>query len=178
MRCKSLFSLVLALLLILPICACSSTAPQDKAKINAASDQSQFTWQIKILSTVTAAALHTKAGIMQYDGSVKDEDYDDSPSNGCEFLIVTLDINKAQVGGKKFFWENLCVKDGPGNEYHRMEDDMFLSKHEYSRLMGTDLSIGDLQGSICFEVPAGTAVSDYILVYDAGDEGQNTIPLS
>ena len=179
MRYKSVLPLGLVLFFLMSLCACSSPAPQDKTQMKAPiSDQSKFTWQIKVISADTAGALNTMAGIGQYDGSVKDKSYDDAPSNGNEFLIVTLNINKAQVGGNKFVWENLSVKDNNKKAYHRMEDDTFLARHEYSRLAGTDLTLGESEGSVCFEIPAGKTVSDYMLVYNAGDEGENTIPLS
>ncbi len=178
MKYKRILAPILVLLLILNLSACGPTVSiEANAKESPGIDQSKFTWQIEVINAVAAESLHTSTGIVQYDGSVQDMVFDDKPSSGNEFIIITMNINKAKAGGGKFVWGNLSLKDNAENKYYRMQDDDFLSDHTYKRLSGTDLSLGLLKGSICFEVPAGTDVSDYTLEYDTGSEGLNTIPL-
>lgn len=165
--------IIAALLLaaLLPVlCACGRGQ-------ESVSDQSAFTWQIQLLGHEVKGALHTDAGVPQYDGAVLDVAYDNAPSEGCTFLILTLDIQKSRTGGDSFDWQKLAVRDADGNAYPRMADDAFLSSHTYNRLPGTALQIGGSRGSICFEIPEKAAKGKLTLVYDAGDEGKNTLPI-
>ncbi len=171
--------LLLSFALMLQLSACNPATTTVTPKNTAtASDQTKFTWQIAVDSSTTTKILSTVAEIGQYDGSTTNETYEKKPADSFDFLIVTLNINKAKAGGEKFQWDNLSVKDAAGKAFLRMDDDTFLTQHKYSRIAGTDLTLGGTKGSICFEVPTGTLASAYTLTYDAGSEGINTLPLS
>ncbi len=168
---KRIITALLLAALLLGLCACG------RGQTRTASDQSAFTWQIQLLGYEVKTALHTDAGVPQYDGAVLDVAYDNAPSEGCTFLILTLDIQKSRAGGGGFDWQKLTVRDADGNAYSRMADDAFLSSHTYNRLPGTALQIGGSRGSICFEIPEKAAKGEMTLVYAAGDEGENTLPI-
>ena len=171
--------LLLSLTLMLQLGACNPATTSGTPKSTAtASDQSKFTWQITVENSNTINVLNTTAGIGQYDGSSTTATYEKKASVAFDFLIVTLNINKTKAGGKKFLWDNLSVKDAKGKAFPRMNDDTFLTQHKYSRIPGTDLTLGGAKGSICFEIPSRTAASAYALTYDAGIDGINTLPLS
>ena len=171
---KRMLSAALLLAIVLGCAACSGGS----AKEAAASDQSAFTWQIELRQAELRESLHTDAGVTQYDGDVLDVAYDDAPAEGEVYLILTLTVTKAVAGGGAFEWGRLCVRDADGNSYGRMENDAFLASHTYKRMPGTALQIGENKGSICFELPADAAKGALTLVYDAGDEGENALPVA
>jgi hypothetical protein len=153
-----------------------TSQPIPVATPQATVDQSTFTWQISIVGAEVKEALHTEAGVTQYDGSVATMPYDNLPSTGRVFLIVDLVVSKARPGGKAFTWDNLVARDADGNLYHRMEDDTFLASHTYSRMAGTDLKLGTNNGVICFEIPQERADEGFSLVYTS-DEGETVLLL-
>lgn len=130
-----------------------------------------FPWTVELRDAQIRDALHTEAGLKQYDGSIVDVDYDDAPSEGQVFLILTFTITKTGTGGGSFDWKKLSLLDQDGNSYSRMEDDAFLQNHQYNRLASTPLQIGEYKGSICFEIPSDQAKGSFDLQYDAGDVG-------
>lgn len=134
-----------------------------------------FPYTVELRDAQIKDALHTEAGVTQYDGSVVDVDYDNAPSSGNVFLILTLKIVKSGVGGGSFEWTKLSLLDEIGNTYSRMENDTFLQNHQYSRLASTPLQIGEHKGSICFEIPSVQANGTFTLQYDAGDAGVLTL---
>lgn len=141
------------------------------------SEGGEFTWQIELRGAEVKESLHTDAGVPQYDGEVLDVAFDNAPSEGCSFLILTLTVTKGAAGGGAFQWDNLTVVDESGNAYKRMENDSFLDSHAYKRMAGTSLQIGENKGSICFEIPTESAQGKLTLRYDAGDEGINEIAI-
>ena len=106
---KRIITALLLAALLLGLCACG------RGQTRTASDQSAFTWQIQLLGYEVKTALHTDAGVPQYDGAVLDVAYDNAPSEGCTFLILTLDIQKSRAGGGGFDWQKLTVRDENGN---------------------------------------------------------------
>ncbi len=136
-----------------------------------------FTWQIELRGAEVKESLHTDAGVPQYDGEVLDVAFDNEPTEGYKFLILTLTVTKNAAGGGAFKWENLSVVDADGNTYSRMENDSFLDSHAYKRMAGTALQIGENKGSICFEIPVEVADGTLTLRYDAGEEGINEISI-
>lgn len=170
---KKIIAIALLIAMMLTLCACGK-----KAETAVASDQSKFTWQIQVNKTEVFDKLHTDAGIAQYDGGITDVAYDNAPSEGNCYVVLTMVVTKAAAGGGSFDWKKLSLKDADGNAYARMENDSFLSNHTYKRMAGTALQIGENKGSICFEIPASAAKSALTLCYDAGDQGVNTTPLS
>ena len=154
------------LLLALTLSACAG-APEA-----ADVQESPFTWSISVSKAEKREALHTDAGVQQYDGSILGVAYDEQPSDGCVFVILTMTVTKNRSGANAFRWENLTLTSADGTAYARMEDDSFLSLHTYRRMPATDLMIGENKGSICFELPEAQASSEPLtLRYDAGDEG-------
>lgn len=136
-----------------------------------------FPWTVELRGADIRDSLFTQAGLKQYDGSIMDVDYSDSPSEGHVFLILTLTVSKTAAGGGQFDWDKLTVADGDGNTYSRMENDTFLQNHQYNRMASTPLQIGEHKGSVCFEVPADKAEGTFTLQYDAGDAGMLTLPV-
>lgn len=130
-----------------------------------------FPWTVELTAEELKDTLHTEDSVQQYDGSFDDVNYDNAPTNGHTFLILTLTISKAGTGDSPFDWTKLCLLDEAGNAYNRMENDTFLQNHRYNRLASTPLQIGEYKGSICFEIPTNIANESLTLRYDAGDIG-------
>lgn len=180
---KRIFALSMALLLALACAGCGArNVSRDAAPASAQGDSESavgtlegFPWSVELRGADVRDSLYTQAGLKQYDGSIMDVDYSDSPSAGHVFLILTLTINKAGTGGGQFEWDKLTVADEAGNTYGRMANDTFLQNHQYNRMAGTPLQIGEHKGSICFEVPAEQAGKTFTLQYDAGDAGLLTL---
>lgn len=164
---KRIVAIFLAALLALACVGCGSTASEGTLE--------GFPWTVELRNAQIKDALHTEAGLEQYDGAIVDVDYDDAPSEGQVFLILTLTITKTGTGGGSFDWKKLSLLDEAGNTYSRMENDAFLQNHQYNRLASTPLQIGENKGSICFEIPSGQAKGSFVLQYDAGDVGILTL---
>ena len=152
-------------------------APAQTGSESAVASLEGFPWTVELRGAEIKDSLYTQAGLKQYDGSIMDVDYSDSPSDGNVFLILTLTISKTATGGGQFQWDKLTVADGDGNTYSRMENDAFLQNHQYNRMASTPLQIGEHKGSVCFEVPADRAEGTFTLQYDAGDAGMLTLPV-
>lgn len=187
---KRIPAIFLAVLLVLAFTGCGSDTPnttqesENETPSAGVADEpgsvvgtlDGFPWTVELRNAQIKNALHTAAGLEQYDGTIVDVDYDDAPSEGRVFLILTLTITKSGTGGSSFDWKKLSLRDGTGNSYNRMENDTFLQTHQYNRLASTPLQIGEHKGSICFEIPADQADGTFTLQYDAGDVG--TLELS
>lgn len=165
---KRILAISLAALLALVCVGCGEAGP-------AGGTLEGFPWTVELRNAQIKDALHTEAGLEQYDGAIVDVDYNDAPSEGQVFLILTLTITKTGPGGGSFDWAKLSLLDGAGNAYSRMENDTFLQNHRYNRLASTPLQIGEHKGSICFEIPSDRAKGSFVLQYDAGDAGVLTL---
>lgn len=188
---KRIPAIFLAVLLVLACAGCGSdtldaTQQPENETPSASVDENKpssavgtlegFPWTVELRNAQIKDALHTAAGLEQYDGSIVDVDYDNAPSEGQVFLILTLTISKTGTGGGSFDWTKLSLLDDAGNAYGRMENDTFLQNHQYNRLASTPLQIGEHKGSICFEIPSDRADKAFTLQYDVGDVG--TLELS
>lgn len=182
---KKALSIFCALLLIFCCAACGAGTQENDAssaspmgEVTPAAQElpttavlEGFPWQIEVRNCEVRETLHTQAGLPQYDGSILDVDYDNAPSSGCCYLILTLTAAKTETGGSAFDWANFSVADAAGDAHSRMEDDTFLQNHQYSRMPSTSLQLGETKGSICFEIPQEQAAGPFTLQYDAGDAG-------
>jgi hypothetical protein len=137
------------------------------------SDQSQFSWQITVKGSRTETVLTDQVTVTNYDGTSQIVTQTDKPSTGKVYVLLHLSIRKAQAGGSAFSWSKLTLKDANDQTYQRLNDD-FLNQHNFDRLQGIDLVLGDHDGWIAFEVDAKTATKTLTLIY-AADEGENRI---
>ena len=186
---RKLVAFILALLLALSCVGCGggdksqdaapaeTDAPAQAESGSVTGTLEGFPWTVELRGADVRDSLYTQAGLRQYDGSIMNVDYSDSPSDGHVFLILTLTISKTAAGGSQFAWDKLTVADGDGNTYSRMENDTFLQNHQYNRMASTPLQIGEHKGSVCFEVPADKAEGPFTLQYDVGDAGMLTLPV-
>ena len=155
---------LILVLLCLSLVACSSPK---------SSDQSQFSWQITLINTQTETVLSDQVTVVNYDGTSQIVTQTDTPSTGKVFVLIHLSIKKAKAGGSAFTWSKLTLKDSKNQTYTRINDD-FLSQHQFDRLQGIDLVIGDHDGWIAFEVDSSRA-NKALTLYYAADEGENRI---
>lgn len=178
---------VLFLLIVSGLTACGQTSSRDAASPEPAispqeaaaseSDQSDYFWQLKLVHAEVADNLANTQTFILYGGSTEDVEYAKTASEGYTFLLLELDVDKNGVGGRPFSWADVYVEDGQGNQYRRMENDVFLEDYDLPRLKATDLTIGNNSGYICLEIPADTDVSGLQLVHEA-EEGRNILPIS
>lgn len=155
---------LLTILLCFSLVACSSPK---------SSDQSQFSWQITVISSRTETVLSDEVTVTNYDGTSQIVTQTDKPSTGKVYVLLHLTIIKAKPGGNPFSWSKLTLTDANDQTYQRLNDD-FLNQHQFDRLQGIDLVLGDHDGWIAFEVDAKTASKTLTLRY-AADEGENRI---
>lgn len=167
---KHLATLMSAIVLFMLIGGCSAST-----QVNT-NDQAAFTWKISVSSAQIKSKLHTDAGATRYDGTVASIAYDDAPKAGNKYLLVEMTIKKNKPGGDAFVWEKLSIKSAKDITYERMDNDSFLESHNYLRMPGTDLMLGENTGWICIEIPASAAKEKFFLVYRSS-EGEMTIAL-
>ncbi len=136
------------------------------------SDQSTFMWQIEALSHELTVYMESSGAMTLYDGSVERTDYTDGAESGKIYLLLELNILKAEVGNEPFTWSDVYIEDAEGNTYTRLEDDLFLENHGYSRLPSTDIKLGESIGFIAFELDELAADNALYLVHNA-IEGEN-----
>lgn len=177
----------LTLLLTLNGCSSNNSSPSssegsDTAKVetsepeeSSGSNQADFFWQLAVIEAERTQNLANTQSFTLYGGDIEDVDYSATASEGHEFLILELSIDKAGAGGSPFSWEDLYVLDSDGNQYYRMENDKFLEDYNLPRLNGTSLTLGGQEGFICLEVP--TSAGALQLVHET-EEGQNIINLT
>lgn len=161
----------LLLAVVLTACAAAKTQP------SSATDQSNYLWQLSILHAEASDNLANTQTFILYGGDTEDVQYAKTASPGYTFLLLELSVDKNGVGGKPFSWSDVYVEDSAGNQYRRMDNDVFLEDYDMPRLKSTDLTIGGNSGYICLEIPADTELSGLKLVHEA-EEGLNILPIS
>ena len=157
------------LLLLCAGCAAQAKTPAEAAAPTA---DSSLIWQISVEASEITDSISSTQAVVAYGGDVSQVSHSDHPSEGNVYLLVLLNIDKAQAGKDKFLWSDLSVVDADGNAYTRMANDTFLETHGLPRVKATDLSIGNNHGYICFEVPATVDASKLTLVYSAEGSAQ------
>lgn len=153
----------------------SSVTTENSTPATTSSNQDDFFWQIQIIGAERTLDLSNTQSFTLYGGDIEDVDYSASASEGHEFLILELSIDKAGAGGNPFDWADLRVEDSEGNVFVRMENDKFLEDYNLPRLNGTNLTLGGNEGFICVEVP--TSSQGLQLIHETED-GQNSLTLS
>lgn len=154
----------------------SSQSTENATPSNATStNQEDFFWQIHIIGAERTTDLSNTQSFTLYGGDIEDVDYSASASEGHEFLILELSIDKAGAGGNPFDWADLRVEDSEGNVFVRMENDKFLEDYNLPRLNGTNLTLGGNEGFICVEVP--TSSGSLSLIHQT-DDGENSIAIT
>lgn len=187
---KKQTTLLLGLALMMSLVSCSESAdngstpdPSNGSEGSASntaeasandSNQEDFFWQLAVIKAERTQNLANTQSFTLYGGDIEDVDYSAAASEGHEFLILELSIDKAGAGGSPFSWEDLYVLDSDGNQFFRMENDKFLEDYNLPRLNGTSLTLGGQEGFICLEIP--TASGALQLVHET-EEGQNIINL-
>lgn len=155
--------------------ATNNTATTENTAENAvtSSNQEDFFWQIEILSAERTTDLSNTQSFTLYGGDIEDVDYSASASEGQEFLILELSIDKAGAGGSPFDWADLSVKDSLGNQYVRMENDKFLEDYNLPRLNGTALTLGN-EGFVCVEISSG---AEGLNLVHSTEDGENILSI-
>ena len=131
-------------------------------------------WDVNILAAEASDQLETTVPVTQYDGSVDQVQYSNTPADGQIYILLNLDISKTGKGTGSFSWDNVFLQDQKENRYNRINDS-FLSDHGYDRMAGTDIKIGSKNGWICFEIPAESAKDTLTLLF-RDEEGEIQIP--
>lgn len=168
-------ALVLSLLFVCAGCGNASEQPEDE---NAATtDQAEFLWQIDVMSAEVTDNLTNTQTFIMYDGRPEDVAYTKSPKEGFLYLLLDLGIDKNGTGGGAFSWKDVYVEDAQRNQFYRHENDAFLEDYNIPRLKSTNLTIGNNEGFVCFEIPEGTDLSDMKIVHET-DEGKNIVAFS
>lgn len=122
----------------------------------AASDFAEITsevagWTFTVEDVQRSASLENVSVELGYTG-VETSDYVKEASEGMEFVLVKLKIEKGK-STEVVAWENFKMTDGNGNEYARISDE-FLLDLGMMRMSGNDLNFGSNEGWVVFEVNA------------------------
>lgn len=189
MKYRIIFS-IQALFLAFVLTACAGTAANENLgagdgqseentgqETGSTQDQTDYFWQLNILNAEVAENLANTQTFILYGGSTEDVQYVKTASSGNTFLLLELEVDKNGVGGTPFSWSGVYVEDGDGNQYRRMENDVFLEDYDLPRLKSTDLTIGNNSGHICLEIPVDIDMTSLKLVHET-EEGLNALPIS
>lgn len=176
MRKKSVTALLAVLLCLTAACGKAPAPTNSDEAVQPASDQSGFLWQITLLDAEASDNLANTQTFILYGGTTEDVQYAKTAKEGHIFLLLNLQIDKKGTGGQRFSWSDVWVEDAQGNQFHRMENDVFLEDYDLTRLKSTDLTIGNNSGYICLEIPADTDLTGLRLIHEAA-EGKNIIPI-
>jgi len=107
-------------------------------------------WHIVTENVQINDSLENISVALGYSG-VQTSEFVKSADEGNTFCMVKLLIEK-QGSKEAIDWENMCLTDGEGNEYHRIEDEFILDLG-MKRMPGTKLNFGSNEGWIAFEIP-------------------------
>jgi hypothetical protein len=157
---------ILSILLLVLLMGCQKEQPK----------QDDYTWQIFVKDFLVLDQLVTEKTITQCDGSSDKVTYSNTASSGNTFILINVEINKAKSGSSSFSWDEVYLIDQEGNSYLRIND-LFLDQHDYDRLSGIDLRLGNNTGWIAFEISDDSSKQNLSLVHEA-DEGDNKVPVS
>lgn len=131
-----------------------------------ASTNQNLTWQIKINQVEVKNALKTVEVVTLYNGEKKEIQHADEPGSGNAYVLLNLTITKAGSTNIIFDWNDVVIIDGRGQAYKRIDNDSFLSQHNYSpRLTGLPLRFGENSGWAGFEIPQSALNGDLYLVH-------------
>jgi hypothetical protein len=133
-------------------------------------------WRVTVLGSETRDTLSGSQNALQYNGENVSTEIRETPVAGNVFLLLNIKIEKAQPGSSAFSWKKLYIADGSGNKYARCDNDSFLESYGYKRIKSTDLTLGDNDGFICFEIPSGLKTNGLTLNY-VSDDGDISIKL-
>ena len=133
-------------------------------------EQNDISWQVVLNNWEIATDLRGTQLIQQYNGDVTQIQYQEVPSEGHTFLLVSLTIEKQVPGPATFKWEELTIIDENGAAYARHPNDTFLSNYNFPRIKSTDLTFGKEEGFICFEIPLDVSAGKLTLTYTSHDE--------
>ncbi len=123
-------------------------------------------WHIVTQKVRINPSLENISVALGYSG-VQTSEFSKTAKDGNTFCLVKLLIEK-EGSREEILWENLCLTDGDGNVYHRIEDEFILDLG-MKRMPGTKLNFGSNEGWIAFEIPE-EAASELTLSYEFENE--------
>lgn len=164
---------MIAIMLFSLGCAVQAAEPTEPTIQATPEAEPALVWRITIEASERTTNLSSTKAVVEYGGDENQVSYSDEPDEGHAYLLLMLNIDKTQPGKEKFLWSELAVADADGNTYSRMNDDTFLELHGLPRIKATDLSIGNNQGYVCFQIPLAVDSSRLMLVYSAEGSRQN-----
>lgn len=141
-----------------------------------ASSQAAFTWKLTATEIRLENRLGTQKGTALYDGSILSQDYLDTPAVNNVYLLINLVADKQKSGNRALRWEDIAVISEDGTSFSRMANDTFIENHNFTRMQGTDLQLGENTGWICVELSEQKANSKLYLVHTT-EEGINKIQI-
>jgi len=167
-----LFKIAFIIATMLLSFGCAGQAAEPAVQATPEAD-SPLVWRITIETSELTTNLSSTKAVVEYGGDVNQVSYSDQPEEGYAYLLILLNIDKTRPGKEKFLWSELAVTDADGNAYSRLEDDTFLELHGLPRIKATDLSIGNNQGYVCFQLPLSIDGSSLTLIYSAEGSKQS-----
>jgi hypothetical protein len=90
-----------------------------------------------------------------------------NPAAGSLYLIMFVSISKTQIPSTTpYDWQAVVVRDDTGNGYHRLANDTFLERFQYTpSITGLQLRLGKYSGWLCYEIPAAAAHGKLTLAF-------------
>jgi len=149
-----------------------SCSYRDRNTQDASTDKSP--WVITIENWKITNSLKGTHSEVQYDGNVKNQMYEQKPNQSMSYFILGLLLKKQAGSTVNFSWKDVYIQDFKGAKHYRLQDDGFLEFYGFQRIKGVDLTFGEYQGSICFELPQNVTKRSLTFVYET-PAGKNVI---
>ncbi len=132
-------------------------------------DNSEY-WKMEIKNALVCTTMSGVQSSVQYDGNILEIPLEEMPEQGNLFLLMNLNIEKEKSGSSVFSWKDLCIIDEEGNSYKRHPNDSFLEIMKYKRIKATDITLGQNEGYVCFEIPIEKAKGNLWLNYSSEND--------
>lgn len=115
---------------------------------------SESSWSLAIREIGTVEKLHTIQHQIGYDGTVTEVPYDNQPSAGNCYALVSLAFAKNNPAASEMNLNDLRLNTGDDTSYEPVRPAYsFLQNHNYSTFP-SDAVTGDKSGFVAFEVPS------------------------
>lgn len=116
---------------------------------------------IEIYSYLVSDGLHSKDSIVTYEGTTKEIEYNNSPTQDKKYLLVDVKVQNAS-SSQAINLGNINLEID-GTTFNRISDS-FISNHGYTPLPQYEVGYGDFYGMLTYEIPKNISLDSANIV--------------